>query len=220
MLNGYRFIIRCLGIIAVTSLACSWLPFLPISSPQVQSGDVLFWDDFRDPKSGWDTWSEDGSMVTYQDGGLRIFVAKPHYDHWSHPGKRFEEVRLAVEAVKLGGPDDNNYGLLCGYQNAGNYYSFLISSDGYAGIVKVKDGAAQIISDEMMTYSEVIRQGGATNFIGADCDGGTLVMHVNGFRLFETSDSDYRGGEIGVIAGSYQLPGVDIMFRNFVASKP
>ncbi len=220
MLKKFRWIAGFTGVLAITSLACSGLPSLPVASPPAQSGDVLFWDDFSNPDSGWDTWSDDGSLVAYQDGGLRIFIAQPHYDYWSRPGRRFEEVRLAVEAVKLDGADDNHFGLLCGYQDARNYYSFLISSDGYAGIVKVKDGAAQIISDAVMTYSEVIRQGDATNFIGADCDGGVLVMHVNGFRLFETSDSDYRGGEIGVIAGSYRFPGVDILFKNFVASKP
>ncbi|MEJ5201676.1 MAG: hypothetical protein WHV66_05525 [Anaerolineales bacterium] len=182
---------------------------------------VLFFDDFSNPNSGWDTWSDGTSLVAYQDGMLRIRVDQPQYDYWSRPGKYYENVILSVDALKVDGPDDNDFGLICRYKDRNNFYAFLIGSDGYAGIVKIKDGHHQVLGTDTMQFSEVVKRGtGAVNQLRAGCVGSTLMFAVNGQDILRVEDTDFLAGEVGVIAGSFGTPGVEIYFDNFVAEKP
>ena len=200
---------------------CS-LPSLDQSaSAAVQPGNILYKDDFSDPTSGWETWSEpSGSMVAYQNGGLRIYIAEKQYDFWSRPGKRVSDVRLEVDAIKLGGPDDNDFGLICRYQDRDNFYAFLTSSDGYAGILKVKAGKYVIISGSQMAYSESVHRGTAQNHLRADCTGANLSLYVNEKKILGVQDQDFKTGEIGLIAGTGGVAGADLYFDNFWAYKP
>jgi hypothetical protein len=187
----------------------------------VPSGNVLFSDDFSDPSSGWETWSEpSGSMVAYQNGGLRIFIAEKQFDFWSRPGKRIGDVHLEVDVIKLGGPDDNDFGLICRYQDRDNFYAFLASSDGYAGILKVKEGKYNILSGTQMTYSESIRKGATQNHLRADCNGTSLSLTANGKKILDVRDADFKNGEIGLMAGTGDTAGADLYFDNFWAYKP
>lgn len=182
---------------------------------------AIFQDDFSDPNSGWETWSDsNGSSIGYQNGGLRILVKEKQFDYWSRPGKRFGDARIEVDAIKLAGPNDNDYGLICRYQDRNNFYAFLISSDGYGGILKVENGQYKVISGPQLTYSDSIRQGEALNHLQADCIGQSLVLSVNGQTIAQAMDSGFSAGEAGVIAGTNTTPGVDIFFDNFVVLKP
>ncbi len=187
----------------------------------VPSGNVIFKDDFSDPSSGWETWSEpSGSMVAYQNSGLRIFIAEKQFDYWSRPGKRVSDVHMEVDVIKLGGPDDNDFGMICRYQDRDNFYALLASSDGYAGILKVKDGKYNILSGPQMTFSETIHKGSAQNHVRGDCNGSSLTLTVNGQKILDVQDKDFKTGEIGLIAGTGDTAGADLYFDNFLAYKP
>jgi hypothetical protein len=183
--------------------------------------NAIYADDFSNPKSGWETWTDpNGSFVAYQNNGLRILVKDKQFDYWSRPGKRFVDARIEVDAIKLAGPNDNDFGLICRYQDHNNFYAFLISSDGYAGIIKLEDGKYTVLNGAKMAYSQSIRQGEALNHIQADCLGQNLALAVNGEMVVQAQDSGFAAGEVGVIAGTNANPGVDIFFDNFVVSKP
>ena len=71
-----------------------------------------------------------------------------------------------------------------------------------------------------MEYSEAINQGNATNRLRADCIGQTLTLYVNDQQVFQTSDSQFSSGDVGLIAGTFDVAGTDIHFDNFVVRKP
>ena len=73
---------------------------------------------------------------------------------------------------------------------------------------------------DAMQPSEAIQQGGAQNTIRADCVGSTLSLYVNGQKLDEVQDTEFASGDVGLIAGSFDTPGTDIHFDNFVVTKP
>ncbi len=216
-----RFVL-ILIVLLLTPLACS-APFLGESSetlaPELPS-NVLFQDDFSDPNSGWDRVSVDDGITDYGDGVYRIFVNTVNSDVWANPGLDFSDARVEVDATKVGGDDNNDFGVICRYQDAENYYFFIISSDGYYGIGKVSGGAQQLIGMESMPPSEVILQGGATNHMRADCIGSKLSLYVNGEFLDQYEDSDFASGDVGLLAGSIDAAGTDIHFDNFVVLKP
>ncbi len=213
-------------ILAVTLLilslsACSFNDTLEQILSGQNSDNVLMVDNFTDPLSGWKVWvGEDGSSIDYSNGTLRIFVNKPQFDYWSVAGKNYDDVHLESDIVKGEGPDDNDYGLICRYQDQDNFYAFVISSDGYAGIIRVKDGDYRVLSGESLQYSEAVHRGADRNRLQAVCQGPQLTFSVNGIQLFEVTDDSFASGDVGVIAGAYDTAGVEILFDNFAALKP
>lgn len=207
-----------------------FLPAVACSMSPVEEGggdvpplpdNILFQDDFSDPTSGWDSVNLPEGITDYSDGVYRIFVNDINTDVWSNPGLKFTDARIEVDAVKVGGSDDNDLGVICRYVDLNNFYFFIISSDGYYGIGKVKDGSIELIGVDSMQPSEEINQGSRTNHLRADCIGNKLSLYVNDNFLVQYEDADYPAGDVGLIAGtSIAAPGTDVHFDNFKVFKP
>ena len=215
---GIIVIISCLLISVID--ACSAIPILD-NSNLVPVGGILYADDFSNPKSGWPAWTDqNGSFIDYQASGLRIQVNEAQTDLFARPGKDFTDARIEVDAVKIGGPDNNHFGILCRYQDVKNYYAFLITSDGYNGIVKVKDGSFSMLSGATLEYNQDILQGENQNHLRVDCVNQSLSLWVNNHKSLETSDSTFSSGGAGLTAGSYAAGGIDLYFDNFIVFRP
>ncbi len=187
----------------------------------VDSGSVLYYDDFSNPESGWSTLSTSAAEIMYDQGGLRFQIKAANFDYWSLPGSRFSDVTVAADAKMLGGPENNDFGLICRFQDQYNFYALLISSDGYGGIVKVKDGLYTILNHaEGLEYGSMIRTGLETNQLRADCINNRLTLYVNHEPFLEVEDSDFTVGEVGLMVGAYDQPGVDILFDDYFVIKP
>lgn len=182
--------------------------------------EVLFQDDFANSSSGWDRIDEAGGITDYADGVYRMVVNEENTDIWANPGLDFTDVHIEVDATKVSGDDNNDFGLICRYVDRENFYFLIVSSDGYYGIGKVVAGDQQLIETESMPPSEDINQGNATNHLRADCVGNKLTLYVNGEFLAEYEDSQFSSGDVGLIAGSFDVPGTEIHFDNFVVLKP
>jgi serine/threonine protein kinase len=190
------------------------------TTPLLPNGNVLFRDDFSDPGSGWDQVSDENGLTNYWDRTYRIVVDEPQTDRWANPGEDFTDVIVEVDAFKAGGPNDNNFGIICRYQGLGEYYAFFISSDGFYSITKIVDGEYDFMGLTGMLESDSILQGSSTNHIRAECVGNTMRLYANGDLLQELEDGDYADGDVGLIAGTFDLPGTDIRFDNFVVYSP
>lgn len=206
------------GFLLITCLtACS---ALPTQQPQaLPSGSVLFQDDFASASTGWDRMLVQEGVMDYDGGGYRILVNALQTNFWSTPNKNFTDVRLEVDTGKLAGPDENRIGLLCRF-NGKDYYFFIITSDGFYGIGLFKDGQAVLLGQSEMLSSANINKGLAINHLRADCIGQTLTFYVNGFQIAQAQDATLTSGDIGMLAGTFAAPGVDIIFDNFVALQP
>jgi hypothetical protein len=71
-----------------------------------------------------------------------------------------------------------------------------------------------------LDFSDVIRQGGIVNHIEALCSGDTLKLTVNEIVLAEIRDSSFSEGQVGLIAGAYDTPGVQVLFDNLIVYQP
>lgn len=202
----------------LASMACSFA-FGDTPEPTSDS-TVLFQDDFSSSSSGWDRVNEDQGVTDYADGAYRIFVNVADTDVWANPGLSFGDVSIAVDTNKVGGDDDNDFGVICRYQDNQNFYFFLISSDGYYGIGKMINGEQSWIGVEAMPPSELINKGNTTNQLRATCVGSKLTLYVNDQYVDEQEDSALASGDVGLMAGTFTSPGTDIMFDNFVVLQP
>jgi hypothetical protein len=213
MKKNYGFVFAVL-MLALAILACGGTPATTLPD------NVLFQDDFSRTSSGWDRVNVDDGMTDYDNGVYRIVVNTDNTDVWANPGLSFTDVRIEVSATKAGGPDDNDFGVICRYMDENNWYSLIISSDGYYAIVKVKDGYQELLGMSEMGYSDAINQGAATNTVRADCIGSTLTLYANGTQLVSVTDSDFASGDVGLLAGTFDVIGTDITFDNFTVYKP
>jgi hypothetical protein len=202
---------------AITLAGCA-LP-IPGAAPMVASGSVLYQDDFSSPDSGWDRVQHDGGIMDYDGGGYRILVMAPESNLWSTPGREFADARVEVDAGKLAGPDANRIGLICRSDGA-SYYFFLIGSDGYYGLGVFTDGTAALLGQSSMQASQAIRTGAAVNHLRLDCAGAQLSGYVNDVQVASVRDESLRHGEVGVLAGSFEDAGADVVFDNFVVYQP
>jgi hypothetical protein len=207
-------------LLIIASLACQVsLPFAATPTPVAQAGDTLFFDDFTNPSTGWEHFSSAEGTMDYDGSGYRFLVNALQTNFWSTPGKSFKDVRMEVDVAKLSGPDENRIGLLCRFIE-GNYYFFMVSSDGYYTIGKYIGGSAIQLGQVEMQYNEAIRTGLAVNHLRADCIGSTLTLYVNGDPVAQTQDADLPTGDVGLLAGTFGQPGVDVIFDNFVVLQP
>ena len=157
--------------------------------------------------------------MDYDGSGYRFLVNALQANFWSTPGKSFKDVRVEVDVAKLSGPDENRIGLLCRFVE-NNYYFFMVSSDGYYTIGKYIGGNAIQLGQSEMEFNEAIHQGLAVNHLRADCKGSTLIFFVNGTPVAKAEDADLAEGDVGLLAGTFAQPGVDVIFDNFVVLQP
>ena len=198
----------------LSACAAVSIPTAPPSSP----GDVLFQEDFDDNTTGWDRVSNENGIMDYDGGGYRILIRQPGFNLWSTPEKNFGDVRIEADVTRLNGPDENRAGLMCRYQN-GDYYFFIISSDGYYAVGKFIGGNILLLGQTEMRPSEFIKVN-EPNHLRADCVGNRLSFYVNFNEAAVVQDTDFTFGDVGLVAGAFSEPGVDVLFDNFVVIQP
>jgi hypothetical protein len=204
-----------LTIIALASQGCS------ITGTKMFGNKVLFSDNFSTDSKKWDQVSDSSGSTGYYNGAYRIVVNVNNQDIWSHPGNEsFTDTRVEVNAVKNAGPDDNDFGIICRYVAASQFYYAVISSDGYYAIMKMTNTGSHPVGEDSMLESDKILKGPVTNHIRFDCIGSTLTLYINGSQIDQHTDTEYTAGNTGLLAGTFSTPGTDILFDNFFVYKP
>jgi hypothetical protein len=203
-----------LFLLVLSACAPSGTPVAPVAS----SGAVLYQEEFEDNASGWDRISNENGIMDYDGGGYRMLIHKPDTSMWSTPEKNFGDVRVEADVLRLSGPQENRSGLICRYQD-GNFYFFLISNDGYYAIGKFSAGQAVLLGQEEMQTSDYIQKE-AANHLRADCVGNTLTFYINNNQVASVQDSTFANGDVGLLAGAFSQPGVDVLFDHFTVTQP
>ena len=185
--------------------------------PQV----ILFQDDFGDPDSGWEHYRQVDGVLDYEEGGYRMWADTPSQLFWVNAGLEAADVRIDVDATRREGPAVDRFGVLCRLEFTNwSYYAFLITSDGRYGVGKVAANQLQLIGMDDLASSGAINQGLATNHLRADCVGDTLTLTVNGEMLVQVQDDSLASGDVGLLAGTFDEAGADILFDNLVVYAP
>jgi len=213
-MKSKRFLLIILSLV-LASLSCFSL------GARGYTNDILFADDFSTTSKKWDQISDVTRTTDYFNYAYRITVNKTDSDAWSNPANQsFTDTRIEVDATKNGGPDDNDYGIICRYSAVDKYYFGVITSDGYYAIVKKTPTGTQPLGKEKLVESDLITKGAATNHLRLDCVDSSLTLYVNGTQIDQQTDSEYTSGNVGLIAGTFSEVGTDILFDNFFVYKP
>lgn len=182
-----------------------------LNTPSANEGELLYSNSFTARKeSGWSTYSDANTSRYYRDGKYHVRLNRGDWSAWSFSGNSFSDFVVQVNTSQEVGPDDNDYGIVTRYADAGNYSLFLISGDGFYGYARRENN--QWTPPLKWTVSDSINKGNATNSIEVVSQGENLAFWVNGVKLGDFTDSNPRPGDIGLWVESFQEGGVQIGF--------
>jgi hypothetical protein len=184
-----------------------------------RSGADGSWHDDFSAAGAWQAESDATAEVGVQDGVLRVYVAVPNQLAWAVAGRDARDFHLTVEAAQVGGPDDNEYGVLVRMRDHSNFYCFSISGDGYFLVSKFVEGQREVVGP-FWTPAEAIHQGEATNVLEVIGEGADLQFVVNGEELARVDDVQFAHGDLGLYAGSFYEGGVEVHFDNLRVTEP
>ncbi len=210
------FLILLLGMVGLMTLL--FLVDTPnlVNNPKTGQAGSLF------QAQNWSQMENEDGKIQYSDLGLRIWVRRPNYYLWSNPQDiRFQDVRIDVDIQKIAGPDRNDAGVICRYQDANNYYYFTISNAGYYKIGKVVNGTDHLVGMQDYQFDDGhIHRGDTSNHVQVECIGDKLALYANSTLLVQVQDRDLAAGNVGLIAGTWDVGGADIRFTNFSTVSP
>jgi len=207
------------SILAVTPEVPEPAATQPVGSSAV-AGPAVFQDDFSDPNSGWERFSDERGSADYYRNHYQVIAELEKIIAWGVANRLYSDVSLVVEATKVSGTDNNYIGVMCRYQDLDNYYLFAIQSSGYYGIEKHKDGQDELLGSEYLQFSDAIHQGNTTNRFQVSCIGDTLTFYLNGIKLIEVKDSGLSSGDVGLAAAAFEVGNTEVLFDNFIARIP
>jgi hypothetical protein len=192
------------------------------SGPTVQVADtpisqlLVLEEDFSNPKSGWDRGADPDAEWGYQDDEYRILVHAGDTTVWANTREHYDLANLVmvVEARRVAGPLDNQYGVIVRYQDRTNFCLFSVSSDGQYAVQILRDDNWKDLVQ--WTPSGVIRQDEGTNLLRVEAKGPEMTFLVNGELLCVVQDATIKSGSIGLVAGSFTEPGVEVRFDNLL----
>ena len=162
--------------------------------------NLLAYDDFEDPDSGWYEGSDDNYSLGYTDGFYRLGLTRSNWETMSWFGQTFDDAYYEAWAWPY--PDSGNweYGLMFRSQDSEDFYEFSVVGDGTAAIWMQVDGQWTRMSDWVILpaasndgwrHLEVVMVGNA------------FVAYVDGVEIGEFTDSRFATGTVGFYAATF-----------------
>jgi hypothetical protein len=183
--------------------------------------DIIFSDNFGQDNGDWEVFSNANGQVFYEGGWIHLinYTTAPYDTTSMMASQNFTDFILEVETKLIDGTDDNWHGVICRYQDDGNYYAFNISADGYYYIARFLEYEQLALAEA--TQSSYINQGwDAANTMYIECVGNRLSLSVNGHLLTSVNDNAFSEGEIGLLVTSWDGDFSEIAFDNLVITEP
>lgn len=187
----------------------------PAAAPP--AGEMIFSDDFSTPRR---TETKDSVTFRTVDRTFQILIERANWEGWKVLGSPVKDAVIEADLAWPAGGPDRYGGLICRLQNDQNFYELLIGMDGYAGIVRVQEGAYTYLAQSQGQTAAILTTEDAVNQLRADCRGDRLALYVNGVKVIEAQDGAFASGIPGVVAGALSRPGTDLRFSNFKVSNP
>jgi hypothetical protein len=171
---------------------------------------LLYRDDFSDPLSGWEVSQTDGASAGYTDGAYRITLSVPNQAFWSAAPGKVRDFALAVKAMPASGDERNPYGLVFGYQDNDDFFTFFVTAQGNYTILHKVAGTFQQV--QPWTPSGALKQGRLSNLLRVEVQGNEVRVFANGQVLTAVTVQDIQKGQVGLVVGTYDRPPTEVLF--------
>jgi hypothetical protein len=188
---------------------------IPSTTPTTE---LLFRDEFRDNRTGWNEFQERAAQVKLEGGKLQLTVVGPDRKVWATAPPTFGDFRLELDSGLLDGPPETRYGLLFRRQDDDNFYQFDIDGLGQYRLGKVVAGRYTPLIEPRL--SNRVQAGQALNRLQVVVVGASLTVFVNGSELDTVNDTALREGHIGVFASLQGNGTSHLIFDNLHIYRP
>ncbi|MGH2582483.1 MAG: trypsin-like peptidase domain-containing protein [Anaerolineales bacterium] len=185
----------------------------PEVATQPQSERVF--DDFSDPNSGWDIYTDADGSANYVSGEYVIEDIAGDIYYYALANLNFDDVTMEVDVRILESTGANEIDLVCRYTDIDNYYEFRIYEGGNAGIAKRLNGE----------YIDLVAPAPSGYVLGEDparvsiqCEGPRLSLSVNGVEVASASDESFSTGGLALSVYAWEGNRFAAAFDNFEAS--
>ena len=170
-------------------------------------------EDFRTDSGQWDTFSSEDAAVEVRRRQLHISVDSADWITWSLFEVEQEDFLLDADVEVITSPPDGNYGVIFRALDSDNFYLFRISPRGTFSLMKKVGGEWTVLTE--WTLSDAIdTEEGAVNRLSVFAEGPQLAVLVNDEIVAQAVDEDLTEGQVGLAAGVYSEPGLEIVFDN------
>jgi hypothetical protein len=188
-------------------------PMTPEVKPPVTSPQLVYEDDFSNPKSGWTQASGEEGESYYKDGEFHGIVNKWDWAGWQYNRNagRFGDFTIEEDMRLVNGPSNSSYGLIFRCQDDNDFYRFLISANGNYLVGTKLDGKWTEL--QKWTMSEYVGKGNSTNHLKVVCKGSHIQVYVNEHYLTTVIDTSFAEGYIGGIIDTPE-PNTHVAFDN------
>ncbi len=174
-----------------------------------------------DEAGTWTVGEDTYTTGTIENGVYDLLIKGDDVRRWAHADETFGDGIYELVATQVEGPLDNGYGMLFRADpDAGDFYLFKVSGDGYVWIGRYRDSVeeAPIVGGHWIESSAVKTGLNQTNVLRVQAESGNLIFFVNGEEIGRVTDNAFESGNIGVFAETLGSPGVRVQFDSFTVS--
>jgi hypothetical protein len=206
-------------------LACQTLARNPTATPSpplVTDSGVLVRDDFADPASGWGTGADADGSLDYENGQYVFRVTTDNFFTWGNLARRvFENIRVEVEVENRTESAEPTFGVICHYQNEGNFYYAGFGSDGFYAIVRSQDRADTFLSSDSGKWvqSDAITRNAESYDLAVVCADGSITLEVDGEIIASVDDEVFASGQIGLFVLTFEQPEAHVRFDHLTVTE-
>jgi len=176
--------------------------------------NVILNDEFINNSNAWQEGKTiDGSVDVHDKRGFYIIQHKRNYDAWT-AWKELEinenrDFEIEASCYKDNGVKNYGYGILWGGTD-NNYYSFMITGNGYFCVGKVVDGVWVDITPDGWIKTNVVNEGNNKyNSLTTRKKGGSYEFEVNNTLVLKIKCGSFFGNKIGFNVNNKQRILVD-----------
>ena len=184
--------------------------------------EVYYQDDLSKPDNGWEVGKFAGGVsLSFENDSYRFLLTEDSSGWEAYIDDEFDDFDLEVDIAQFKGAKDGEFGIISRVDDDGGY-SFWITADGYFGICKFyfgeTDDAEYKYIDLADGHSNILQTGNSFNHLRVICFGKNLTMFINGKKVLEATDNEFKLGDIALSAntGESDKGGLDIRFKNLI----
>jgi len=187
----------------------------PTVDMRPQLGDILFEDDFSDPKA-WQLSQSSSGNIALGTNELTIAIAETNATLSSiREAPIFTNFYLEITAEPSLCRELDEYGVLFRVNSASDFYRFSLSCNGQVRLDRIIGGEAS--SPQPWLLSGAVPPGAPSHSrIGIAANGTNMDFFVNGQYQFSVKDPLLSSGGLGVFARSVNRMAVTVNFSDLV----
>lgn len=211
-----RFLI--LALLCLALVACAGGLDAPLAP-----NDALFADGFTAGDTGnWLVEGDELGQTAVINDQMRIEVNVPNTIQFTTlMDPVFGDFAAQVDAAIVAGSLDSTYGILFRMQNEEQFYRFAVMGSGKFIVERRDAGGAWTRLVEDWQEAPAVDTGlNVSNRLRVEARGPNIAVFANDQLLARVVDTTYAVGTLGLEAGAFGQPGLQVIFDNLIVTEP